>query len=248
MQLGNNKVEHWKFFNKGELKLEGYFQEEYQVDRWAIYENGKTRSEFEFRKAYELKEEKAEEKDEEEKEKDEKDRKFFTDGVDLDEAELTALIPPHYYAGPFISDDREDISYSPTYHTLTQYFFDGNLRLVYKDNWQGDSAFVYFAFPEKKEISGLKYTLHTDADGLKLIPLRENYRAAANECAVFAETPSDWVEKPVLQITMGSKLKKEILREPSKFEWLVEHIEKNQKQELDKAAIAKALLTELYAP
>jgi antitoxin component YwqK of YwqJK toxin-antitoxin module len=247
MQTGKNKVEHWKNFSNGALTLDAFYQDGYSVDHWVVYQNGKIRSELEFREAHEIKEDQAETEDEEETKNSDKKKNFFTDEVELDEAELTALFPHYYYAGDDVIDDPDDISKSSSYNSLTRHFFDGQVQLVSKQNWQGDSAFVYFSFPSKKEISDLKFSLHTDPDGLKLIPLRENYRPAANECALFAETYSDWVEKRVLQVLLGSKLKKEILREPSKIEWLIDHIEKNQTEALDKAMIAKAVITELYA-
>jgi antitoxin component YwqK of YwqJK toxin-antitoxin module len=248
MQPLENKVEHWKEFMNGALILEGFYQDGYSVNQWIAYENGKTRSEINFREAYEIKEDKKENEEEEKGSDDEdKEKKFFTDDIELTEAKLQTLFPHYYYTGLDVSDDPDDISsYSP-YNTLTRHFFDGRLKLFNKQNWQGDSAFVCFSFPAKNEISGMKYSLHTDPDGLKLIPLKENYRVAANECAVFTETYSDWVEKRILQISLGSKLKKEILREPSKIEWLVEHIEKNQMVALDKAMIANAIISELYA-
>jgi hypothetical protein len=246
MQALKNKVEHWKQFRNGELTMEGFYQDGYSVNHWVAYENGKTRSESDFREAYEIKEDKKD-KEETESNDEDKQKNFFTDDIELTASKLQALFPGYYYTGMEMNDDPDDISRSSPYHTLTRHFFDSQLKLITKKTWEGDSAFVNFSFPKKNEIAGMKYSLHSDPDGLKLIPLRENYRAAANECAVFAEAYSGWVEKRVLQITLGSKLKKEILREPSKIEWLVDHIEKNQSLSLDKALIAKAVISELYA-
>jgi antitoxin component YwqK of YwqJK toxin-antitoxin module len=248
MQALQNKIEHWKQFSKGELMLDAFYQEENAVNHWTVYEKGKTRSEMDFREARELKEQAEEKKDEEEsRSSTDEAKKYFTNDIKLTEKELTSLFPHYYYKGVEIGDNPDDISISSSYNTITQHFFDSRLKLVTKQNWQGDSAFVYFSFPDQKEIAGMKYSLHTDPDGLKLIPARESYRVAANECAVFAEAYSGWVEKRVLQVSLGAKLKKEILREPSKIEWLVDHIEKNQTIALDKAMITRAVISELYA-
>lgn len=245
MQALKNKVEHWKEFKNGELAIEGFYQEASPVNHWVAYEKGRIRSELDFREAYEIKENKKEK--EENESDDEKEKMFFSDDIDLTESELAALFPPHYYQGMEVSDNPDDISAYSSYQTLIQHFFNSRLKFVTKQHWQGDSSFVFFSFDSKKEIPGMKYSLHTDADGLKLIPQRENYRVAANECAVFAETYSDWVEKRVLQISLGAKLKREILREPSSIEWLVDHIEKNQTISLDRTMIARAVMSELYA-
>jgi hypothetical protein len=245
MQPLKNKVEHWKEFKNGELTIDGFYQEGSAVNHWTAYEHGRIRSELDFREAYERKEEKKEK--EENDSDDEKEKKFFSDDIDLTEPDLAALFPPYYYHGLEVSDDPDDISAYSSYQTLTQHFFGSRLKFVTKQHWQGDSSFVFFSFDSKKELPGMKYSLHTDADGLKLIPMRESYRVAANECAVFAETYADWVEKRVLQVSLGAKLKKEMLREPSTIEWLVDHIEKNQTISLDRAMIARAVMAELYA-
>jgi hypothetical protein len=103
--------------------------------------------------------------------------------------------------------------------------------------------------PETHEVKTLnpffRVNYLNNVDGLKLILQYEQYKPAAEEVAVFAESPSA-NRLRVLRLSLGNGSKKRLLQKTILIEGLARQIYKTQTAGFSLAAITAAICYELY--
>jgi antitoxin component YwqK of YwqJK toxin-antitoxin module len=268
-------TEHWTTWTEnGKKLLETIYRFNSEEGTWKMYDEddlaleityrAETTKEAVERKTRRLLREKAEEakkrkKEEGEEEKDETgdDEVENFDIITTDEVAATTLLneraenvtdhlPIHYLSVENRMLDKENVFETFSYEFIRLYYGKG--AIVFSRETEDSAIAVFFngsLAPYNSEVNDLSFKYITNADGLQLIQEHEAYHVASDELAMFAEPPSEFVQR-VMRFSIGNKLRKKILQQPLMLAAMARHLHQYNNQGFSLATISLELCREVF--
>jgi antitoxin component YwqK of YwqJK toxin-antitoxin module len=241
----------WKMFDEDGLALEIIFRPEYTkeaIDR-------KTRSLQ--REKREAAKKRKQEQDEDNGNETEDDDEENNEVISADEIAATTTLfestdqakdqlPAHYLSVEENMLDKENVFENFDYENILLHY--GKSSIVFTRESKDSAIQVMFngaieAFTN--EVKALSFQYITNADGLQLIIDHEEYKTKSNDLAMFAEPPSELVQR-VLRFSIGSQLRKKIIHQPLLLGAIANHLYQTNSQGFSLAEISLTLCKEVF--